>query len=257
MDLEGRETAAPGGDTPRRPAFDSHADDYEAQLMQGLRISGESKEFFARGRLDFVRDWWRGSGRPSPARIVDYGCGIGDVTALLAEYFPGSDVCGLDPSSRCVELARERYAAPRVHFAVFDDGAARGISADLVHLNGVVHHVAPGERPALFADLARRVAPGGALALFENNPVNPGTRLVMSRTPFDRDAVMVPAWEARRRLRQVGLQPIRTGYLFYFPRALAPLRPLERFLVRLPLGAQYGVIASAAGAGPPRAPRSS
>jgi hypothetical protein len=31
--------------------FDSHAQDYDSELMEGLRLSGESKEFYARGRL--------------------------------------------------------------------------------------------------------------------------------------------------------------------------------------------------------------
>ena len=36
------------------PAFDSHADDYETDCMRGLAVSGESKEFFARGRLAYL-----------------------------------------------------------------------------------------------------------------------------------------------------------------------------------------------------------
>jgi hypothetical protein len=87
------------------------------------------------------------------------------------------------------------------------------------------------------------VAPGGVVALFENNPLNPGVHLVMARIEFDRDAVKVPSWEASRRLRVAGLQPVKTGYLFYFPRRFRALRPLEQRLERLPLGAQYGIIA--------------
>ncbi len=81
------------------------------------------------------------------------------------------------------------------------------------------------------------------MALFENNPWNPGTRLVMSRIPFDRDAVLVRPGEARRLLEAAGLEPRFTGFYFYFPRWLGALRPIERRLVRLPLGAQYGVFA--------------
>ena len=56
-----------------RAAFDSHADDYEAQLMNGLKVSGEPKKFFAQGRIDFLRRWWDRRGRPEPLRIIDYG----------------------------------------------------------------------------------------------------------------------------------------------------------------------------------------
>lgn len=225
-------------------AFDSHADDYEAQLMNGLKVSGEPKEFFACGRLEFLRRWWDREGRPEPLRIIDYGCGVGDVTALLAKVFPDALVEGFDPSPRCVERAIARYASDRVRFDLLREFEACGSRpADLVHLNGVVHHVPPASRHDLFRAVAATVAPGGVVALFENNPLNPGTHVVMARIEFDRDAVKVPPWEARRRLRVARIDPVATGYLFYFPRSLRAFRPLERWLSHLPLGAQYGVIA--------------
>ena len=229
--------------TSHGAAFDSHADDYEAQLSRGLNLSGEPKEFFANGRIEFLCRWWQRTGRREPLRIIDYGCGVGDVTALLAKAFPTAQVEGFDPSPRCVERALARYASDRVRFELlrgFDSGTR---PADLVHLNGVVHHVPPADRPDLFRSVTANVEPGGVVALFENNPLNPGTHIVMARIKFDRDAVKVPSWEARRQLRVAGLNPVTTGYLFYFPRSLRALRPLERGLSRLPFGAQYGVIA--------------
>lgn len=47
-------------------------------------------------------------------------------------------------------------------------------------------------------DLVRRsLRPGGVFAFWEINPWNPGTRHVMSRIPFDRDAIMLTPPEAR------------------------------------------------------------
>jgi len=229
---------------PVPPAFDSHAGSYEAGCMRGLRVSGESKEFFARGRVAFLRSWWDRHRPSEPERVVDYGCGIGDVCALLAEAFPAARIEGLDPSTKCVQRAVERYGSPRVSFSVLGEVEQSDAEpADLVHLNGVVHHVDPGDRPQLFAAFRRRVAPSGVVAVFENNPLNLGTRIVMARIPFDRDAIPVAPWEMRRRLRAAKMRPVETGYLFYFPRFLRALRPLERFLLRVPLGAQYCIIA--------------
>jgi hypothetical protein len=143
-----------------------------------------------------------------------------------------------------VERAFARYASDRVRFDVLQGFEACGSRrADLVHLNGVVHHVPREDRPDLFRAVAASVVSGGVVALFENNPLNPGTHLVMARIEFDREAVKVSPWEARRWLRVAHLEPVETGYLFYFPRSLSALRPIERWLSRLPLGAQYGVIA--------------
>jgi trans-aconitate methyltransferase len=225
------------------PAFDSHADDYETDCMRGLSVSGESKEFFARGRLDYLVRVLAERRTAPPARIVDFGCGVGDVSALLAEVFPAATVLGVDPSTRCVERARGAHASPRVSFDALKDAEAARQPADLIHVNGVLHHVPPADRPALVASLRQWVTRDGVLAVFENNPINPGTRLVMSRIHFDRDAQPLTAWTARALLKRAGFRILETGYLFYFPRPLKAFRPLERFLTRVPLGAQYGLVA--------------
>ena len=226
-------------------AFDAFADDYEAQLDRGISLSGEGKSYFAEGRLEWLEGWWRRHRSDEPKAIIDYGCGVGDVTALLKERWPAARVLGLDPSSRSIDRARAQHGRPGLDFGVIaaeGEPEAAG-AADLIHVNGVVHHVPLEEREGLFARLTQLLAPQGVLALFENNPLNPGTHLVMARIPFDRDAIKVPPWEARRRTKAAGLRHGSTGYLFYFPRSLRFLRPVERMLTRLPLGAQYGVAA--------------
>src|SRR5207245_10536874 len=42
----------------------------------------------------------------SPARVVDFGCGTGNVTALLRGRWPGPRVTGLDSSATRLEPAR-------------------------------------------------------------------------------------------------------------------------------------------------------
>ena len=80
------------------------------------------------------------------------------------------------------------------------------------------------------------------MAFWENNPWNPGTRYVMSRIPFDRDAITLTPPEARRMLQAGGFDILRTDFLFIFPRVFSWFRGVEPFLVQLPLGAQYQVL---------------
>ena len=54
----------------------------------------------------------------SPRRVVDLGCGPGNLTALLAERWPAADVCGIDSSPAMVAAARRD--APGVAFEVAD-----------------------------------------------------------------------------------------------------------------------------------------
>jgi SAM-dependent methyltransferase len=228
--------------------FDAFADSYDSDCLHGIGLSGESRGYFAEGRVRYLTAWWSRTGRPRPGSILDYGCGTGGGTAVLAAGFPGARVHGVDPSSRCIENAAVSGFAGDMSFGRIDpDCPLPTGAADLVYLSGVVHHVAPPDRPALFAELRRLVAPGGIVAVFENNPLNPGTRWVMARIPFDRDASPLTGRETRQRLRDARFDVLQQGYLFYFPRFLRLLRPAERFLTRLPLGAQYAVFATPGG----------
>jgi hypothetical protein len=65
----------------------------------------------------------------------------------------------------------------------------------------------------------------------------------MSRIPFDRDAVTLSFLEAEALLRRAGFRSVATSFHFFFPKALSRLRPLETWLERVPLGAQYCVLA--------------
>ena len=80
------------------------------------------------------------------------------------------------------------------------------------------------------------------MALWENNPWNPGTRYVMKRIPFDREAIPMTSIEARALVRSVRLEVLTTDFCFFFPRVFRMLRRVEPWLAPVPLGAQYLVL---------------
>jgi hypothetical protein len=80
------------------------------------------------------------------------------------------------------------------------------------------------------------------LALWENNPWNPGTRYVMSRIPFDHDAITLNTRQSRRLVMAAGFEVLRTDYLFVFPHFLRWLRTLEAPLSSIPIGGQYELL---------------
>jgi trans-aconitate methyltransferase len=211
--------------------------------MSGLRFSGESRTYFARGRLDFLLRWWMKNKERRPRLILDYGCGLGETTELLAADFTRATVVGVDTSTNMIEAAARCCTHPRVSFSVINgiSGELDLEDIDITYVNGVLHHVNPGDRTPLFEMLRQKMSDDGLVAVFENNPLNPGTRFVMSRIPFDRDAETLTHWAMCRHFREARLDVAHQGFLFYFPRILSLLRPLERSLERLPLGAQYAV----------------
>jgi SAM-dependent methyltransferase len=217
--------------------FDEFARDYDHALNQGISLSGEAKDFFARGRVEWLRRCTRSS---RPERVLDYGCGTGAASPLLRTVLGANSVVGVDTSVETIAVA-ERTATDGVTFRCIDDYQPSA-DIDIAYCNGVFHHILPSERSGAIRYIRDSLRIGGLFSFWENNPWNPGTRIVMSRIPFDRDAILVSASEARRLLRAEGLEVLSTHFLFVFPKVLSALRPLEAPLARLPLGAQYQVL---------------
>jgi len=212
-------------------------EEYQSMLNAGISLSGETQEFFIAGRTQDLRTQLA----QPPGRILDFGCGIGKSCAHLAKVFPGAHITGADLSIAAIEHANKAYASPSIEFTQIDRLPAQAF--DLCYVNGVFHHIAPEDRQRTLEMIRNALAPGGHLAVFENNPWNPGARMVMSRIPFDRDAIMLSVLELRKRMAEAGYQVLNSRSLFYLPKALAGLRFIERWLVRVPLGAQYYVLA--------------
>ena len=219
-------------------SFDEYADNYNDALQRGLAVSGESSDYFARGRVEFLANQLRRS-VVDPRRVMDFGCGTGTAIPFLRGTFPRATVVGVDVSSR--SLARARECEPDTQFCLPDEFTPNG-DMDLVYCNGVFHHIPVVERAAALNWVRGCLRPGGVFALWENNPWNPGTQWVMHRIPFDRDAIKISPPGARALLSTAGFEVQSVDFLFFFPKLLKVLRPLEQRLHRVPLGAQYQVL---------------
>ena len=92
-------------------------------------------------------------------------------------------------------------------------------------------------------EVVRVLGPGGVFPVLERNPYNPVTRLIVSRTPVDVDAILLRQREARKPFQAAGLAVSRSQY-FPFLREFAYWRTgetVESWLRGLPLGDQYPV----------------
>ncbi|MFO7178026.1 MAG: class I SAM-dependent methyltransferase [Pseudomonadota bacterium] len=211
------------------PKFDRYARDYTALHEESVRASGETSDYFADYKLGCLLRLALPKNRP----ILDYGCGIGMLTARLATAF--DDVHAYDPSGESLSIARA--ATPNATF--WDDAASIPEGHfGMVVLACVLHHVPPDERVGLLSSIRAKLAPGGRLVIFEHNPWNPLTRRAVAACPFDDDAVLLWPRELRSLLKTVGYARVRQDYIVFFPRPLAALRPLEPLLKHVFLGAQ-------------------
>ena len=209
-------------------------EEYEAMLNKGIGLTGNDRHFFIRGRFDFMGRFLKN--RP-PETILDFGCGTGDASAELAARHPGAQVFAWDPAERALAFANDKHRYAGLSF--ISEETMLQMQFDLIFLNCVLHHIRPEHRQETVDKLAGLLSPGGSLWIFENNPLNPGTRWAMYRNPFDDGVVKVWPRQLGKMMKKAGLAIRGRGFLFYFPQWLAWFRPLEQFLHALPLGGQY------------------
>lgn len=220
--------------------FDEYAQSYNQALAMGLSVTGEPKEYYAEGRVRWLAR--RLADARWPVRtVMDFGCGIGSSIPFLFDGLGAALVHGVDVSPASLETARSMNKRDGTSFALIE--APLDPTFDLAFCNGVFHHIPVAQRLASARFVFEALVAGGMFALWENNPWNPGTRYVMSRVPFDKDAITMTPPETRRLLRDAGFDIVHTDFLFVFPHLLRAFRPLERPLASLPLGGQYLVLA--------------
>ena len=220
--------------------FDRYAHEYDEALKEGIRISGQDRDFFARGRITWLANELRKNGAASLS-VMDFGCGTGLSTPYFYELLSATSVMGVDISIKSLEVARTKYTAFNAQFILMDEYQPAG-EFDLAFCNGVFHHISPDKREEVISYIYRTLCQKGVFALWENNPWNPGTRYIMRKIPFDKDASPVSPPEARRLLQAGGFEILNTTFLFIFPQILSWFRVFEPFLARLPFGAQYQVL---------------
>ncbi|MDT8909704.1 class I SAM-dependent methyltransferase [Amycolatopsis sp. PS_44_ISF1] len=182
--------------TETRAAYDGVVELY-ASLFADRRLAAMP---FTRAMAGTFAELVRGA--PNP-RVADLGCGPGHLTAFLADQ--GVDAFGLDLSPGMVECARKSYPAlrfdeARMEALPVEDGALGGV---LAHYSLI--HTPPEEVPALLAEQARVLAPGG-LSLVSFFALEDGAEPVR----FDHKVAPAYCWPVDRfaeLLAGAGLEP--------------------------------------------------
>src|SRR6266498_1425024 len=96
-------------------------------------------------------------------KVVDLGCGTGELTRQLADALPGSDVTGIDSSPQMLDAARAAsYASSNLRFKQ-DDQADLKEEWDLIFSNAALQW--SENHAELIPNLYRRLAAGGQIAV--------------------------------------------------------------------------------------------
>lgn len=111
-------------------------------------------------------------------RVVDLGCGTGELTARLARKLPGSEVLGIDSSAEMLARASS-LAGPNLRF---DHQAIQDVRGtwDLVFSHAALQWV--DDHEALIPRVFSLVAPGGQLAVQMPSNHNHDSHLLIRET---------------------------------------------------------------------------
>ncbi len=148
-------------------------------------------------------------------RVVDLGCGTGELTRRLADSLPESDVLGLDNSVEMLDRAAQ-YVRPGLRFEHGDQAALTG-TFDLIFSNAALQW--SEDHPALLSHLYGCLAPGGQLAIqVPSNHMHISHRIireVAAQEPFRgalngfiRQAPVLPTEDYARLLFELNAQDI-------------------------------------------------
>jgi ubiquinone/menaquinone biosynthesis C-methylase UbiE len=99
----------------------------------------------------------------NPKRILDLGCGNGNVTAQLLQSFPNAQYELLDASNQMINLCRNRFKEYSInyHTTFFYDFHFSENSYDMVVAGFSLHHCSAIEKKALFKKIYTSLKPGG------------------------------------------------------------------------------------------------
>lgn len=222
----------------KRVDFDEFTDNYNELLSEKTKFFSSSDAYFARYKIELVR---KRISKPVK-KVLEYGCGIGRNIPFLQRAFPGATVAGSDISRTSLEVASRENEG--VEFFCEDDDVAGFQDFDLIFVAGVFHHIPGQQRLGASKLLNQRLAPGGAIFIFEHNPYNPVTRHIVNTCPYDEDAVLLKPRELKNLLKAANLRVDSSGYCLFVPPRFAAFSGLEDHLGWLPLGGQYWVEAT-------------
>ncbi len=224
--------------------FDKFAAEYRNLHAANIKLSGEDPEYFAEYKIKDIAAELTSARARLDARVLDFGAGVGYSIPFFRRHLPAASVTCLDVSQRSLAIGAANHPG-ETEFRHFD-GACIPYAADTFDVtlaSCVFHHIPHAQHVGLLGEIRRVLRPGGALFVFEHNPLNPLTRRAVNTCAFDENAVLIGARTLRARTLAAGFGDARIKYRIFFPGMLRRLRTLERHLTWLPLGAQYYVCA--------------
>ena len=229
--------------------FDQVARDYEKIHNQSLPPGVHSVDFI-RQRAACVTRWICEAYSGKEFCYLDFGCGNGRMLKFLLDSDALKPLLeqarlklfGFDTSVESVNEARSLMGDERVCLVSDLNQLPGNVRFDFLISCHVFHHIPPAERAETVARLAKRMKPLSRLVIWEHNPFNPATRMLVKMCPFDGDARLLTLNSTKTLFGKSLFRYREHAYVNLFPPQwlrVDVVSAIEVKLSRLPVGAQY------------------
>lgn len=228
----------------KKAEFDKFAEEYTSLHKNNVKLFGESPDYFAEYKIVDTVNLIKRYDLNENLNILDFGSGVGNSIPFFKRLLPDAHLTCLDVSQKSLDIAKSLYS-DAAEFKLFDGKSipVADDSYDLVFTACVFHHIPNDEHVKLFKEIFRVLKPGGIIVIFEHNPLNPLTVHAVNTCPFDENAVLIKASTLQKRISLAGFVDSKISYRLFFPGIFRFLRRYERYLAKLPAGAQYYISA--------------
>jgi len=216
----------------------------ERGYSQGFKPS-PSLEIRTRRRVDYMISIL---GQEAFSRILELGCGTGDISYQLAKRTRAL-VTGLDLSEKFISKARKDYNCENLNFIAGDFGSEEldlsRTPFDCVLGNGILHHLYYNLQPSLLK-IRSLLKPGAKIIFLEPNLFNPYCFFAFKVPALRRYLHLEPTEMAfskrfiQKELQKAGFHSIDIKYKDFLipgtpPSLISPLCLLGEVLERLPV----------------------
>ena len=226
--------------------FDKLADEYERIHASNIRVSGFDVSYFDEYKIREIHAFLKCENRENQTiSFLNFGCGIGKSERFIRNYFPHSSIFSVDVSEKSIEVAKERNKELKnVTFSTFDGfHIPLEITFDVVFIANVFHHVPFDKHIPILKNIYQRLNYNGAVFLFEHKPLNLLTVRTVKMCAFDADAKLLNPFYAKKILSESGFKQSILNFIVFFPKMFSLFLPYEKYLRKIPLGAQYYYVA--------------
>jgi SAM-dependent methyltransferase len=226
--------------------FDKFAHNYAAAMDNPLKkISGKTQDDFLWPKVNLMLEF-KNIGCNSKMRVLDFGCGSGDFLRLLSSARPNWSLEGTDISSGMLEEANRRFLQAKgpIPKLFLSESLLNQDQYDIIIASCVFHHIPPADWEKNFDIIAKLLKPKGHFFLFEHNPWNPLTQLIVKTSKIDQNAVLLSSRKALSIIKKAGFNTLNIQYFMFLPPKLIFSKKIDCAFREIPLGAQYFISAA-------------